>query len=291
MSGRSHTNRGAPLRQTNDTHHLQQAALLADPRLQHLVRAHQQSTILQDRIAIQHREIQALLLENQRLVGAHVALKDELALAQRDLLRLSALAKDVKAERDAQVREVYEKSLKLDAEVRAIDAMSADLVQVKTDLQKLTLHRQELDRELRFVNDGVAEARREASRVDGVKAEIEALQREIQKGRAAIECEMKNKAINFEQDQIMEKNMILLAQEMEKLRDELANAEKRAAAANPGSGYTGNYGDLGVGYGGMTYHDPYGMQKVEGGSDNCPPFMSEAMPNGPCDIKSANLHQ
>lgn len=60
-------------------------------------------------------------------------------------------------------------------------------------------------------------------------------------GRAAVEYEKKAHADNLEQSEAMEKSMISMAQEIEKLRVELANAEKRAraaaaaaAAANPG---------------------------------------------------------
>lgn len=49
--------------------------------------------------------------------------------------------------------------------------------------------------------------------------------------RAAIEFEKKNRASNHEQREIMEKNIISVAQQIERLQAELANAEKRARAA------------------------------------------------------------
>lgn len=49
--------------------------------------------------------------------------------------------------------------------------------------------------------------------------------------RAAIEYEKKGYAENYEQGQMMEKKLILMAREVEKLRAEVANAEKRARAA------------------------------------------------------------
>lgn len=56
--------------------------------------------------------------------------------------------------------------------------------------------------------------------------------------RAAIEYEKKGFAENYEHGQVMEKKLITMAREMEKLRAEIANAEKRAraaaAAGNPG---------------------------------------------------------
>jgi hypothetical protein len=49
--------------------------------------------------------------------------------------------------------------------------------------------------------------------------------------RSAIEYEKKTRAFNLEQEKVLEKNRILLVREIEKLRTELANSEKRARAA------------------------------------------------------------
>lgn len=49
--------------------------------------------------------------------------------------------------------------------------------------------------------------------------------------RAAIEYEKKTHASNLEQSQVMEKHMIAMAREIEKLKAELDNAEKRARAS------------------------------------------------------------
>lgn len=141
------------------------------------------SQALEDRVAIQHREIQSLLLENQRFAATHVALKQELALSQQELRSASATTVNAKAELDAQVREVYERSLKLDAEVRAIDAMSAELAQVRVEVQKLGSSREELTAQLQAIEDDLARASSESKQVAEIKAEIDTLHQEIQKGR------------------------------------------------------------------------------------------------------------
>ena len=64
--------------------------------------------------------------------------------------------------------------------------------------------------------------------------------------RAAIEYEKKGFAENYEHGQVMEKKLVAMAREMEKLRAEIANAEKRAraavAAGNPGMHFYAWYG-------------------------------------------------
>lgn len=146
------------------------------------VRSHQ-VTALEDCIAAQRREIQSLLVDNQRLAATHVVLKQDLSLAQRELRRLSAASGDVKAERDAQVREVYERSLKMEAEVRAINVMATELAQVRTDVQKLGAERKELEAELQLADAGVVRARADSKQAVSIKAEMELLHQEIQRGR------------------------------------------------------------------------------------------------------------
>ncbi|XP_068310331.1 protein FLC EXPRESSOR isoform X1 [Pyrus communis] len=249
------------------------------------------TTALEDRIALQNREIQSLLVDNQRLAAAHVALKQDLAAAQHDLRHLSVVAGKAKSERDAEVREVYERALKLDAEVRAIDSMGADLARTRADIQELGSSRQELAEELNTIDGELARTQSEANKVADIKADIETFKQEIKKGRDAIENEKKTRASNLEHRQGMEKTMAALAREMDKLHGELANAEKRAraavaAAANPGPGYPAAYGNAEMLYGGNVYPDPYaGMHQAPGAADAASPYGSAPMPHASYDMQ------
>ncbi|KAF3454864.1 hypothetical protein FNV43_RR05312 [Rhamnella rubrinervis] len=243
--------------------------IMDSPRLLHRAKHHHSSTqALEDRIEIQHREIQSLLLDNQRLAATHVALKQELALAHQDLRSLSAATANAKAELDAHVREVYERSLNMDAEVRSIDAMSAELDQVRVDVQKLVALRKELTAELQAIEDDLARASLESKQVEEIKAEIDTMHQEIQRGRAAIEYERKTCASNLEHKQAMEKSMVSMAHTIEKLHAELDHAEKRAmaaaAAANPNPEHPVPYGNSDMAYRGQAFPDPYGIHQPSG---------------------------
>lgn len=142
-----------------------------------------QGSELEDRITAQHRQIQSLVIDNQRLAAAQVSLKQELSIAQQDLRRLSTFAGDLKAERDAQVREAYENSLKLEGEVCQIGAMALELDRVQSDIQKLSADRNELDAELQAMDSNLVRARAESKQVPAFKADIDAVRQELQKGR------------------------------------------------------------------------------------------------------------
>ncbi|CAL0307725.1 unnamed protein product [Lupinus luteus] len=240
---------------------------------------------LEDRIQSRHREIQSLLVDNQRLAAIHVSLKQDLALTQQDVRRLSAAASEVKAERDAQVREIYEKSLRMDAEVRAIASMSSELDQVRADVRELGKERRELALQLESMEDEIVKVRNDSQSV--VKADIDAIRNEIQLGRNAIELEKKTHASNLEHRRVMDNNMIIMTREVEKLRAELANSEKRARAAapsNPSPGYHANYDNHGMGYGGLPYPpDSYSMHQIQAGVDVHHQYASGATLHHPYD--------
>ncbi|KAJ8751187.1 hypothetical protein K2173_016368 [Erythroxylum novogranatense] len=267
---------------------------------------HHPSIVLEDRISIQHREIQTLLHDNQRLAATHVALEQELALAQQDLRQLSAVSVGVKAEKDAQVRELLEKSLKLEADGRVIDTMSAELVQVRADVKKLAMQRQELTADLQAVNTDLDKAKKEAEPIPAIMSEIESLRRENQRGRAAIEREKRTRSINLQHRQTMEKNMSLLSHEIERLHTELGGSEKRArdaagvaVAANPvmlGSGYVMSYGNNETGCIGSLYPVAYGVHQVlpislpvPGNTDAGAQFITGVMPTNSYDMQQKPL--
>lgn len=155
----------------------------------------------------------------------------------------------------------------MDAEARAVDAMSAELARVRADIHKFSVDCQELTAQLEAVNDESVKARTEAQQVPVIKTEIEAVRQEIDKGRTAVEREKKTRASNIEQWQILEKNIVLVSQELEKLHAEYAEKRARAAAgaaANPNPTYNGNYGNIdNANYGGSSHPNSYSLPQAD----------------------------
>ncbi|KAI3526309.1 hypothetical protein L1887_05557 [Cichorium endivia] len=181
--------------------------------------------------AVQHPEMQSILIDNQRLVTLHEFLKVELSASQNDLHHLSFVGEKVKAERDAEVREVYDRAVKMEAEVRSIDESNAELAKVLGDLQKLRREKIELDEKLNKLRGDVEKVSLEYHHISRMKAEIENMQKEIQRGREAIEHEKRVHVSNIEQSQEMDKCRLFMAREIEKLQVEVNDAVKRARAA------------------------------------------------------------
>ncbi|KAI3917369.1 hypothetical protein MKW98_027288 [Papaver atlanticum] len=253
-----------------------------------------QLALIEEQLHHQHREMQNLLLDNQRLAATQIVLKQELSASNKEIRHISTVASQVKADRDIEIRSLYEQSLKLESEVSTIGKFSVELAQAKVDIQKLNANKLELTSKLQAVNEAKS-----------IESDIDAMRIEVQKGRAAIEFEKKAHADNLEHKQLLEKNMNELTQAIEKLCSELADAEKRAQAANaasasvmvapnPGHVYAGSYGHPHMGYVGVgtSYVDPYSMhQMVQTNIDARFQYGSEAVAYPPYGVQQSQVYR
>ncbi|XP_020554377.1 protein FLX-like 1 isoform X1 [Sesamum indicum] len=219
--------------------------------------------IIEERLAAQHDDIQALLVDNQRLAATHVALRQELEVAQYELQRADKYARTLHAEKESETRELYEKSVKMENELHALNAMRSELMQVHMDIKELTAAREDLTAQVQMMTQDLGRVTSDLQQVPTIKSEIEGLRHELERARAAVEHEKKGFSESFDHGKVMENKLITMAREMEKLRAELANAEKRAhavaAVGNPGVNYNANYGNPESGYPGNPYSVGYGM--------------------------------
>ncbi|KAJ8898576.1 hypothetical protein K2173_001473 [Erythroxylum novogranatense] len=230
--------------------------------------------IIEERLAAQHQEIQGLLADNQRLAATHVALKQELEVAQHELQQKTRFLDSLHAEKDVQMRELHDKSLRLEADFRGVEAMQSEFRRVRGDIKELSDVKQDLTGRVQMMTQDLARYNADLQQVPVLKTEIETMKQELQRARAAIEYEKKGYAENYEHGQVMQNKLIAMARELEKLRAEIASAEKRArppvAAVNPA--YHANYSNPESGYAGHTYPTGYGMNPVQAHVENFPQY-------------------
>lgn len=256
------------------------------------------AAVIEERLAVQHGEIQGLLGDNQRFAATHVALKQELEAAQHELQRMAHFKDSLRADTEVRMRELYEKAGKLEAELRGAEAARAELQQIHGDVKELTAVRQDLSGQVQAMTQDLTRMTADLKQMPALRADVDAMKQELQRARAAIEYEKKGFTENYEHGQVMEKKLIAMAREMEKLRAEIANAEKRsraAAAGNPGQGYNANYGNAETGYAGNPYPAYYGMNQVQPGVENFQQYAPAPGPGpaawGAYDMQRAQGHR
>ncbi|CAH2053690.1 unnamed protein product [Thlaspi arvense] len=231
----------------------------------------QHLSIMEDRIAAQNQDVQGLLGDNQRLAATHVALKQELEVAQHELQRMMHYIDSLRAEEDIMMREMYDKSLRSEMELREVDALRAEIQKVRADIKEFTSSRQDLTSQVHLMTQDLARVTADLQQIPTLTAEIENTKQELQRARfdqAAIDYEKKGYAENYEHGKVMEQKLVAMARELEKLRAEIANSENRAYAAGPvgnpgGVGYGGGYGNHEAGYPVNPYQPNYGMNPAQ----------------------------
>eukprot|EP00250_Pteridium_aquilinum_P001901 c1210_g1_i1 orf=212-1039(+) len=222
--------------------------------------------LLEQKVLMQHDEIQKLLSENQRLATMHVALRQELAVTQQDFHRVQQAFSALQMEKEQQTRALTEKAVKFEADARATDSLKTELENAKAGAHKLLALRNELTTQVTQLTQDLQKARNDVQQVPTMKVEMEALRDEIQRARAAFEYEKKANAELLEQRGVMEKNLVSMAREMEKLRAELTNADMKARVGSYGGG---SYSMPESGYPPVaSYGDAYGLSQMRGASDS-----------------------
>lgn len=195
--------------------------------------------ILEDKLAAQHAELKRLSVDNQRLAATHIALRQELATAQEEVQRLRQVAANAQVEDEAKTKNMGEKLRKLESEILAAQPLKIELQKVQAEAAKLLAYRQEVSSQIQQLTKELMQLRNEAQQLPAMKADADALALEITRARTAFEMEKKKNTELLEQRQLMEKNLVSMARDVEKLRAELVNAEKKARGSNM---YEDSYG-------------------------------------------------
>ncbi|VVB00232.1 unnamed protein product [Arabis nemorensis] len=183
-------------------------------------------SLLED-LQMQEVEIRRLLNDNHRLAEDRGLLQRELSGAKEELHRMNLMISDLRAEQDLQSREFSEKRHKLEADVRVMESYKKEASQLRGEVQKLNEIKRELSGDVQILRKDLVKLQSDNKQIPGLRAEVKDLQKELMHARGAIDYEKKEKFELMEQRQTMEKNMVSMAREVEKLRAELATVDSR----------------------------------------------------------------
>ncbi|KAJ6704350.1 PROTEIN FLX-LIKE 3 [Salix viminalis] len=176
-----------------------------------------QPAFLEEELEMQHAEIRRLLSDNRRLIEDRMGLQQELGAAKEDLHRMNIVIAETRVEQDLLIK----KGLKLEADLRVTEPLKNETVQLRAEMQKLNSSKQELVGQVQALKQDVARLQADNHQIPLLRGEIEGLHQELMHTRSAIEYEKKANIELVEQRQSMEKSLVSMAREVEKLRAEL----------------------------------------------------------------------
>ncbi|XP_020250480.1 protein FLX-like 3 isoform X2 [Asparagus officinalis] len=192
--------------------------------------------VLLEELDVQQHEIHRIVADNHRLAEERMMLQRDLGAAKDEIHRRSMAIKEIHAENEAHIRELIEKGMKLEADLRATEPLRNELIQLRAEVQKLNTVRQELAGQAQNLTQELTRAQADNKRVPAMRSEIDGMKQELVRARAAYEYEKRGNAELLEQRQAMEKNLVSMAREVEKLRADLANSNNRPWGVGGGYG-------------------------------------------------------
>ncbi|KAL6972726.1 hypothetical protein U1Q18_026899 [Sarracenia purpurea var. burkii] len=211
---------------------------------------------LEEELEMQHVEIQRLLGENRRLVEDRMALQRELGAAKEEIHHMNLAIADIRADQEMHSRELIERGLKLEGDLRASEPLKNEVVQLRAEVKMLNTTRQDLAGQIQNLTQDLANLQADNKQIPLLRSELDGLHQELMRARTAIDYEKKANIELMEQRQAMENNLVSMAHEVEKLRAERASADGRSWASSggpygmkfssPERGFPAPYGD---GYG------------------------------------------
>lgn len=213
--------------------------------------------MLEEELEYRHTEIRNLVADNNRLLEDRMVLEGQLGGAKEEIHRLYRAISDIRQEQEMHRRELVEKGMKLEADLRASEPLKKEVAQLHDELQKLNKTRHDLSGQIQNMKNEITALQTENQNLPRLRAEVDGLHQELLHTRGALEFEKKTRIDLMEQKQVMDNKMVNMAREIERLRAEIEANSRIWGAVLEGGSYGMKYnnpdGGLSVAYG-----DPYG---------------------------------
>lgn len=182
---------------------------------------------LEEELEMQQREIQRIIAENRLVIDDNTLLQMELSAAKDEIHRLGKVIPTLRAEKEARVRDLVQRGLKLEADFRATEPLRAEVVQLRDEVQKLNTLRQELSSQVQGLTKYTNRLKAEHRQLVYLRTDVDGLRKELVEARRVYKYEKKANEEQVEQKQAMETNLVFMAREAEKLRAQRIIAEDR----------------------------------------------------------------
>lgn len=134
---------------------------------------------IEDELELQMMEIRRLLVNNHQLAEDRMSLHREMIDSQEGIRRVNMMIADIHAEKETHARELIEKGLKLEADLRAAEPLREEVIHLHSQIKKLTFTKQELTDQVQSLMQELTRAQADNQQILTMKAEIDKLHQEL----------------------------------------------------------------------------------------------------------------
>ncbi|KAJ3677414.1 hypothetical protein LUZ60_003138 [Juncus effusus] len=217
---------------------------------------------LEGEIARRIDEIRRIHADNHQMLDEITRLRQELPRVENELHFLSQSIPRVRADKELESRDLIQRGLTMEAELRNLEPLRMERVRLRNELRRSESLMDEMLEKVKEMSEELKDLRTEYHKKPVILAEIEERRKELSAVRENLDYEKNAGAELAEQVQVMEKNLVSMARQAEQLRAELERKSR------PGPGLIGAYSEIyGTSYGSdagprasyeRLYSDPYG---------------------------------
>lgn len=151
--------------------------------------------LLEEELEMRHVELRRLLVENRRLLEDRITLERELNSAREEFRRMNLGINDMRAEQDHQSRELLERVMKLDAELRSTEPLKLEAAKLRNEVHRLNAMRQDLTGQVQALSKDLAKLRAENQQIPVLRSEIDGLHQELVRARLEFTILIQNPAL------------------------------------------------------------------------------------------------
>lgn len=131
--------------------------------------------------------MQRVLAENRHVIDDNTLLQRELTAAKDEIHRLGQVIPKLRAEKEANIRVLIERGLKLEADLHASEPLRAEVIQLRTEIQKLNSLRLELFSQVQGLTKDINQLQAENQQLVGMRADVDGMHKELVEARFDVE--------------------------------------------------------------------------------------------------------
>ncbi|KAL3642991.1 hypothetical protein CASFOL_013806 [Castilleja foliolosa] len=188
--------------------------------------------LLEEKFASQAAEIKRLARDNHTLASSHLVLRQDLVAAKREAEKLREHIGSIQNEGDIEIRIQLDKIVKMEIDIRAGENIKKEIEEACVEARNLVKERLELTTKIQQATIELDNCRANVKRIPEMQAKLDNLRQEQEKLRTTFEYEKGLNIKKVEEMKSLEKDLIGMVEEVERLRAKVLNAENGASALN-----------------------------------------------------------
>lgn len=142
--------------------------------------------LLEEELEIQHVELRRLLGENRRLFEDRIALERELTAAKEEVRRMNLTIADIHTEQELQSRELVERGMKLEADLRATEPLKSEAAQLRAEVKRLSTIKQDLSGKVHSLSQELTKLQGDNRHIPVLRTKIDGLHQELSHARFSL---------------------------------------------------------------------------------------------------------